>query len=72
MAQVPLNVHGVQNFPRPKMNEKSQLLDAVVQLHDIARLVEQTIGTGLLSEDIRSAADRLNVLINPLKMEVMQ
>ncbi len=54
------------------MNEKSQLLDAVVQLHDIARLVEQTMGTGLLSEDIRSAADRLNVLINPLKMEVMQ
>ena len=52
------------------MNEKSQQLnDAVVQLHDIARLVEQTIGSGLLSEDIRSAADRLNVLINPVKLE---
>ena len=52
------------------MNEKSQQLnDAVVQLHDIARLIEQSIGTGQLSIDIRSAADRLNVLINPVKLE---
>ncbi len=39
-----------------------QLSDAVVQLHDIARLVEQEIGSGLLSEDIRNAADRLHAL----------
>jgi hypothetical protein len=52
------------------MNEKSQQLnDAVVQLHDIARLIEQSIGTGQLSIDIRSAADRLNVLMNPVKLE---
>ena len=44
-----------------------QLSDAVIQLHDIARKVEQEIGTGKLSEDIRECADRLNVLINPFK-----
>lgn len=49
------------------MNEKLQLHDAVVQLHDIARSVEQEIGIGQLSQDIRDAADRLNVL---LKVEV--
>jgi hypothetical protein len=69
MAQALLVVFGVLNFRKQKMNEKSQQLnDAVVQLHDIARLVEQTIGSGLLSEDIRAAADRLNVLINPVKL----
>ncbi len=47
-------------MPDPK------LYDAVIQLHDIARTVEQEIGTGQLSEDIRDAADRLNVLINPI------
>ncbi len=47
------------------MNEK--FLDAVIELHNIARLIEQEIGSGLLSEDIRNAADRLNMLI---KVEV--
>ncbi len=47
------------------MNEK--FLDAVIELHNIARLIEQEIGSGLLSEDIRSAADRLHMLT---KMEV--
>jgi len=47
------------------MNEK--LLDLVVQLHDIARTVEQEIGTGQLSVDIRSTADRLNVLLKPVE-----
>jgi hypothetical protein len=52
------------------MNEKSQQLnDAVVQLHDIARLIEQRLGNGQLSMDIRNAADRLNILINPVKQE---
>jgi len=50
------------------MNEKSQLLDAVVQLHNIARLIEQQIGTGQLSMDIRDAADRLNTLTQPFKI----
>ena len=49
------------------MNEQSQQLhDAVIQLHDIARLVEQEIGVGQLSLDIRSAADRLHLIINPM------
>lgn len=44
-----------------------RLHDAVMQLHDIARLIENEIGQGQLSEDIRVAADRLNILI---KVEV--
>jgi hypothetical protein len=47
------------------MNEK--LLDLVVQLHDIARTIENDIGIGQLSEDIRNAADRLNVLLKPME-----
>ena len=46
--------------------QNPKLLDAVIQLHEIARTVEQEIGVGQLSEDIRSTADRLNVLINPI------
>jgi hypothetical protein len=42
------------------MNEK--FLDAATELHNIARLVEQEIGTGQLSQDIRNAADRLHML----------
>jgi hypothetical protein len=60
-------VRGVQNFLRLKMNEKSQLHEAVIQLHDIARTVESNIGSGKLSQDIRDAADRLHML---LKVEV--
>lgn len=47
--------------------QNTQLLDAVIQLHNIARLVEQEIGSGKLSEDIRNTADRLNILINPIR-----
>ena len=32
----------------------------VIRLHDIAREVEQKIGVGELSKDIRSCADRLS------------
>jgi len=45
------------------MNAKLQLHDAVVQLHDIARMIESDIGSGQLSLDIRNAADRLNMLL---------
>jgi hypothetical protein len=38
------------------------LVDAVIALHDIARLVEAEIGHGNLSDDIRSVADRLHAL----------
>jgi uncharacterized protein YecA (UPF0149 family) len=34
----------------------------IIRLHDIAREVEQKIGVGELSEDIRACADRLNDL----------
>ena len=33
---------------------------AVIRLHDIARLVEEKIGAGALSKDIRECADRLS------------
>ena len=38
-----------------------KLVDAVIQLHDIARLVEAEVGSGDLSQDIRNVADRLHV-----------
>lgn len=37
------------------------LVDAVIQLHDVARLVESEIGIGNLSQDIRNIADRLHL-----------
>jgi hypothetical protein len=37
-----------------------ELKDEIIKLHDIARKIEQEIGKGQLSEDIRKAADRLN------------
>jgi hypothetical protein len=36
--------------------------ELVIQLHNIAREIENTIGKGKLSEDIRACADRLNEL----------
>ena len=35
----------------------------VIDLHDIARQVEQEVGVGELSEDLRNAADRLNEML---------
>jgi hypothetical protein len=40
-----------------------ELKDKIIQLHDIARAVEQQLGVGQLSEDIREAADRLSALL---------
>jgi hypothetical protein len=40
-----------------------ELKDEIIKLHDIARKIEQEIGKGQLSEDIRKAADRLNTLL---------
>ncbi len=37
--------------------------ERIIQLHDIARHVEQEIGVGQLSEDIRKTADRLSDLL---------
>lgn len=63
MVSARLVVRGVPNFRKQKMNEESQLLDAVIQLHSIARIVETKIGRGLLSEDIRDCADRLHQIV---------
>jgi hypothetical protein len=41
-----------------------ELEDKIIQLHDIARIVEQQVGQGPLSEDIRKAADRLSEIVN--------
>ena len=40
-----------------------ELKDEIIKLHDIARKIEQEIGKGQLSEDIRKSADRLNELL---------
>jgi hypothetical protein len=40
--------------------------DAVVQLHYLAGQVEQEIGKGQLSEDMRKCADRLHALVKPI------
>jgi hypothetical protein len=37
--------------------------EAIMQLHDVARAVEQQVGKGQLSEDIRNCADRLHSLV---------
>jgi hypothetical protein len=49
------------------MNTK--LEDAVIQLHNLARLIEEEIGKGTLAHDIRACADKLNVLIKPMKVK---
>jgi hypothetical protein len=41
-----------------------ELEDKIIQLHDIARIVEQQVGVGQLSEDIRKTADRLSEIVN--------
>lgn len=41
--------------------------NAVIKLHEIARLVEQQVGIGQLSEDIRKCADRLNDVLKPIE-----
>ena len=37
--------------------------EAVIQLHCAARTVEQEVGRGQLSDDIRDCADRLHKLV---------
>ena len=41
----------------------NDLESAVIELHNIARKIEQEIGVGQLSEDVRKCADRLHELI---------
>lgn len=46
-----------------------ELTEAVIKLHDIARLVEREIGKGTLSANLRQCADQLNTLIKPMSPE---
>ena len=52
----------LQEFLTGKNTVDTELKDAVIQLHDIARLVENTIGKGTLSEDLRDFADKLSII----------
>jgi len=45
------------------MTDIKNLKQAVICLHDVAQFVENQIGTGALSLDIRRVADRTNELI---------
>ena len=45
----------------------TEFTDAVIILHQIARTIEDKIGKGQLSEDIRDCADRLHKLTNEVK-----
>jgi len=46
----------------------TNLDQAVIELHDIARIIEQELGTGKLSVECRRLADRLSEIINPLPL----
>lgn len=50
------------------MNNQPELDLAVIQLHDVARIVSEKIGDGTLAEEIRKCADRLDLLIKPMKV----
>ena len=43
-----------------------ELKEEIIKLHDIARKIEQEIGVGQLSEDIRKCADRLHEVLYAL------
>lgn len=40
-----------------------KLIDAVIDLHGIAAVIEHEIGQGQLSDDVRQCADRLSALL---------
>ena len=40
------------------------LEDAVIKLHDLARIIERELGNGKISKDIRASADRLSEIIH--------
>jgi hypothetical protein len=49
------------------MQRDDKLAEAVIQLHDIARMIESQIGRGLLSDDVRDCANRLHMITRPIK-----
>jgi len=56
-------VRTMQDATKISEIELALLDEDVVLLHAIARRVEQSLGKGTLSEDLRHAADRLNALL---------
>ena len=48
--------------------KKIEFIDMVIKLHDIARAVEEEIGRGNLSDDIRNCADRLHLLAQGVRI----
>jgi hypothetical protein len=50
----------------------TELDQAVINLHNIARTIEQEIGTGKLSVECRRLADRLSDIIKPLPITEYQ
>ena len=44
------------------MQDEINLKDRVIQLHEIARHVEQEVGCGVLAKTLRETADKLEVL----------
>lgn len=45
--------------------EREALNQEVILLHDIARRLEQNLGPGSITEDLREIADRIANLIKP-------
>ena len=45
------------------MEHNYELDDAIIQLHNIARLIEQRVGKGALAEDLRKLANRVNDIV---------
>ena len=52
----------LQEFLTEKHTVNNELQDAVIQLHDIARLIEKNIGKGTLSDNLRDFADKLSII----------
>ena len=53
----------LERYSYALLNEyRTDYKDMVIDLHNIARLVEMQLGQGQLSADIRSCADRLHEL----------
>ena len=50
----------------------TNLDQAVIELHDIARIIEQELGIGKLSVECRRLADRLSDIIKPISVEEYQ
>lgn len=48
------------------MSKYSELDQAVIDLHNVARTIEQNLGIGKLSIECRRIADRLSEITNPI------